>query len=480
MRVELHLASAGGKGARESAATLAAVMRAVEAGRVDPTTTRVSCEWIQYRRNFREPVMARPLLGTPRARRELAFDLRRTDPESLDAEISAVLAPRRSGEEQLVLENFVPQSKSAIWRFNALFWSELALWEQVSEHSYIQSIPGGQSGGTNTDAARALIKELFRIFDGLTRRHALPDQLTVLELGVGDGQQARAWLDEFARLDAERGGGYYRRLVYLMGDYSTRVLDTARAAVAEHRAHVSTIVLDAARPREALRFLEGKVFLVYISNVYDNLPTDEIARVDDVLYQVETRAVLAPEPAAAVIEEFALDRGVLADTVRRLGRLGPVLLAESDPEFADAARATRFWQAIWSALRLEERYVPLGPLDGYEICEGLSGELLGPMTDGHGDIRMHVSNGAVASFVDTLPLLHPLGLLTCHDLFATDLDDYRSGFRGPGKYDGSVVNWVNGPMLRACASRLGFQINFAPFAFGSRSPLTTATARARD
>ena len=34
-----------------------------------------------------------------------------------------------------------------------------------------------------------------------------------------------------------------------------------------------------------------------------------------------------------------------------------------------------------------------------------------PVLETHGDIRMHVSNGAVASFVDTLPLLHPHGVL---------------------------------------------------------------------
>ena len=34
---------------------------------------------------------------------------------------------------------------------------------------------------------------------------------------------------------------------------------------------------------------------------------------------------------------------------------------------------------------------------------------------------MHVSNGALASFADTLPLLHPFGRLQCHDLFVTDV-----------------------------------------------------------
>ena len=79
----------------------------------------------------------------------------------------------------------------------------------------------------------------------------------------------------------------------------------------------------------------------------------------------------------------------------------------------------------------------------------MTGEILRPLLGSSGDIRMHVSNGALASFADTLPLLHPFGRLLCHDLFLTDPGQYHAGFYGPGKYDGSVVNWVNGPLLPA-------------------------------
>ena len=81
-----------------------------------------------------------------------------------------------------------------------------------------------------------------------------------------------------------------------------------------------------------------------------------------------------------------------------------------------------------------------------------------------GDIRVHVNNGALNSFADTLPLLHPFGRLVCHDLFVTDVADYLTRFYGPGKYDGSVVNWVNGPLLRHVGGRAGFDVRIAPFA----------------
>src|SRR5690606_35452797 len=107
----------------------------------------------------------------------------------------------------------------------------------------------------------------------LAERNALPDELFVVELGVGNGHQAKVWLDEFRAMDAERGTGYYRRLHYLMCDYSPRVLELARATVSDHAGRVSAVPLDATQPGVALGFLSLKVFLVYVSNVYDNLPS---------------------------------------------------------------------------------------------------------------------------------------------------------------------------------------------------------------
>src|SRR5262249_40532588 len=157
---------------------------------------------------------------------------------------------------------------------------------------YEQALPGGESDARNTAAARETIEELFKVWDTLASRHALPEDLHILELGPGNGNQAKVWLDEFRRLDRERGGDYYRRLHYLMGDYSAHVLERARENVKEHLERVSTLVMDARNPTETLAFLRSKAFLIYISNTYDNLPTDEIVRIGGHLYRVEVRAYL--------------------------------------------------------------------------------------------------------------------------------------------------------------------------------------------
>jgi hypothetical protein len=199
------------------------------------------------------------------------------------------------------------------------------------------------------------------------------------------------------------------------------------------------------------------------------------------VYQVQTRAFLADDDAETIAARFGVGHGDLVPLIDRLLRIGPELLSESAPErFKDPDQAVAFWQATWDALRLKERYAPLEGLDRYQVGPSLTGEILRPLIEGQGDFRMHVSNGAVTSFIGTLPLLHPYGRVQCHDLFLTGAQQYRAGFYGPGKYDGSVVNWVNGPLLQLVASRRGFGVEFAPFRQRTGSNITTLTAQARD
>ena len=203
----------------------------------------------------------------------------------------------------------MPGRDSCIWRFNQLYWQALSHWEVATGREYEQSLPGGESDARNTEAARELILELFRLWDELDARRALPEELYVLELGVGNGNQARTWLDEFLQLDRRHGREYYHRLRYLMGDYSPHVLESAQAAVAHHAERVSALVVEATRPSVTLGFLAGKAFLVYISNVYDNLPTDELACIHGRTYQVETQAFLTEDDAAQIADRFGAGRG---------------------------------------------------------------------------------------------------------------------------------------------------------------------------
>ncbi len=487
-----------GPKAVDAAPVLMQVLHAARDGSVDLARLRVVCDWIQYKQNFRDPLGLRFVEPWPleavrtsrngsstdiadRAAWEIAIDLRRASDGSLDELLRTVLGGETEAIAHVPLEGWVPGSRSIIWGFNALYWKALSLWEQATGRGYEQALPGGESDARNVAAARELIQQLFDVWDRLAARRALPDELHVLELGVGNGNQAKVWLDQFRLMDQEAGREYYRRLHYLMGDYSPHVLERARASVSEHGDRVSSLVLDAMRPTETLGFLRYKAFLVYISNVYDNLPTDEIARIGGHLYQVQLRAGLPVPVASQIASNLGVSPEDLPDLVSRLLRLGPALLSEAlSDRFPTPSDAVAFWRALWEGLRLDERYIPLEALDTYDVAPGVSGELLRPIALSSGDVRMHVSNGAAASFTDTLPLLHPLGILQCHDLFVTDIGQYATNFRGPGKYDGSVVNWVNGPMLAAIGSRRGFDVTFEAFAHRTGANVLTMTARSRD
>jgi hypothetical protein len=471
-------------------ASVVPVVMALTESKADLSKVRVVCDWVQYRNNFRDVVEIRPILRAPSSETwpsangaaegdmEVAVDVRRAADTPLNEALASLL---RQESDRVFLEDWTPGRHSCIWRFNSLYWSALDLWEKATGRGYEQALPGGESDARNRDAAAELIGDLMSIWDRLDKANALPDQLYIVELGVGNGNQAKVFLDQFLELDRRHGKGYYQRLHYLMCDYSSHVLDLARETVAEHTDRISALALDATKPRTALSFLRDKAFLVYISNVYDNLPTDEIAQLGGRTYQVQTRAYLPGQQARELAESVSASVEQLPGLVDKLLRLAPGLLVDACPtHFPNLDTAVRFWREAWSALHLEERYMPLNGLDTYRITDTLTGEALRALLESGSDVRMHVNNGAVASFDDTLTLLHPYGKLVCHDLFVTDIDGYHTTFRGPGKYDGSVVNWVNGPLLTHVGRRRGFDVRHEPFRHRGGGNIVTMTAQAGD
>jgi hypothetical protein len=458
-----------------------AFVNLAEAGRVDPRLLphlRLHVDWIQYRQNFREAVMvrrARDARGAALPLAEVAVDLRQVRKETLSQELARALAAA-SGEEEpaggVALEEFGPLRSSLIWRFNRLFWQHLAPWEEVSGRGFEQALPDSRSDAQHPGAVADSVGDFWTLLRDLDKRGQLPPEVFVLEIGVGTGARAALWLDRFRELDTERGTGFYPRIRLLLGDYSTPILDRAAAAVRGHP-EVSFIAMDALNPIRTLAFLRYKVLHVHLTNVYDNLPYDELVRRDGRLYLVEARAYLPAGEAARLAAAAGVDAAGLPRAVGRLLDVGPEALGER-------RRGVALWQEIWQSLRLEERLVALADLAEAPLPAGADVLALEEMLESApDDIRFHLSTGAVESFVNTLPLLHPRGFLQVHDIFVTAMEEYRQGFRGPGKLDGSVVNWVNGPLLRAVGTRAGYDVHFAPFRYrpGARTSILYTTQR---
>ena len=293
---------------------LSSVIGAVRDSDIDLTRLRIACDWVQYRQNFRNVVDLRNIIPNALQARdgvdvyELAIDMRRAGSSENLTELTAKALNRMdtvtSGAQ--FLEDWTPGSQSVIWDFNSLYWGSLGHWEAATGQEYEQALPGGESDARNSAMAREMIEGLFDVWDQLSARKALPDDLYVLELGVGNGNQAKVWLDEFVKIEQERKTDYYRRLHYLMADYSAHVVERARQTVKEHAPRCSSLVMDARVPTQTLGFLRSKAFLIYISNVYDNLPTDEIVRIGGQTYLVEVRAYIDGAQAKEIADSVGI------------------------------------------------------------------------------------------------------------------------------------------------------------------------------
>lgn len=445
---------------------------------------RVHLDWIQYRANFREPVTLRRAAdarGGPLALAEVAVDLRRLDPATLRAALARALGgvgreagPAGPAEAPGVpLEAWGPLRESLIWRFNRLFWQRVADWEAVAGRRFEQALPSGRSDAVHPEAVADSVADFWTLLRDLDKRGQLPAEVFALEIGVGSGERAARWLDRFHALDEERGTSYYPRLRFLLGDYSLPTLDRAMAATAAHRELVSVIPMDALNPLKTLSFLRYKILYIHLTNVYDNLPLDEVVRRDGRLYLVEVRGYLPPDAAARIAADAGQAVEALPGAVERLLAVGPEALG-------DGARGVALWRAVWEALRLEERLIGLEDVAEVPLPAGLDrSHLEDLLAEAPDDVRFHLSRGAAESFVHTVPLLHPRGYLQVQDIFVADMREYRHGFRGPGKLDGSVVSWVNGALLRAIGARTGYDVHFAPFRYrpGARTSILYTTPR---
>jgi hypothetical protein len=455
----------------------------LEEGRIDQSQfarLRIHLDWIQYRQNFREPVTilrAANEGGENSSLMDVHVDTRQVSPEALRGKLLEAIvgadpeAPH--SEDRVVLEDFKSFRASIAWQFNGLYWHHLTDWENATGRSYEQALPGGKSDANHVDAVADSVADFWTLLKDLENHNQLPAEIFVLEIGVGIGKRSGLWLDRLRALDEERGTKYYSRLKFLLADYSLATLERSRPAVHAHLDLCSFIVLDALNPIKTLAFLRHKILHIHLTNVYDNLPDEELARRDGRLYLVEVRAYLPIAEANRIAQAFGLGVQDVGRMVRRLLEVGPDC-------FAERSHGVAFWQEVWKALRLEERLVPFDEPPHDSLPTGLDArQLADVLRTAPSDLRMHLSSGALESFHNTVPLLHPRGYLQVQDIFISNLNDCRLGFQGPGKLDGSIVNWVNGVLLREVAERAGYDVHFAPFRYrkGSRTSILYTTQR---
>ena len=444
---------------------------------------RIQLDWIQYKQNFREVVSVAENRDDRGGQTimDIHVDTRQVVAGCLRQEILRAMAralssesEREAAQDRIVLEDFKSFRHSIAWRFNGLYWRRLNDWEQATGKGYEQALPGGQSDGHSAEAIAAGVADFWALLDDMESKKQLPPEIFLLEIGVGSGSRCAQWLSRFRDLDRQRETNFYPRLRMLLGDYSLATLEMSKPAVRDHADLCSFVVLDALNPLQTLSFLRHKILQIHSNNMYDNLPDEEILRRDGRFYFVHVRAYIPMSDAVRIAAAFDLPLEKLRPTIEKL--------LESGPDFlGDHGRGLTLWQQVWSAVRLEERLMSLDDLPDSPFPQGLDAtKLEGMLEEAPSDIRFHLSSGAVESFSNTLPLLYPRGYLEVQDIFVTEFDQYRVGFHGPGKLDGSVVNWVNGALLRKVAERAGFDVRFVPFQYRKASKTSTLYTTQRE
>jgi hypothetical protein len=470
--MNLQLNHLNAKAAAITPLAVEALNKLVEERRINQeqfAALRVHLDWVQYKQNFRE------IVGVVRATEhstripfmEMRIDTRQvqsaSDPaEVLRAEMLRALAasdPEYDGRDKLPLEDFKPFRKSLAWDFNKLYWTYLGEWERATGKGYQEALPGGQSDGNSEDAVTDSVRDFWTLLRDLEKRGQLPPELFILEIGVGSGTRCGMFVEKFRTLDRLRGTRFYDKLRVLMGDYSLETLDMSRPAVKEHIHLCSFLALDALNPLKTLGFLRHKILYIHSTNMYDNLPDEEILRRDGKLYYIHSRAYLPMAEAARIAEKYKFPVESFRGQIDKLLGIGPDFAGER-------ACGMQFWMEVWKAIRLEEKFLAFEDAPDLDLPAGLDvNRLEDILKETPGDIRLHLSPGAMQSFVNTIPLLHPRGYLQVQDIFVTDMNEYRMGFHGPGKLDGSIVNWVNGALLKGVARRTGYDLHFAPYRY---------------
>jgi hypothetical protein len=467
--MNLQLNHLNAKAAAITPIVVEALQKLVEEGHIDPAqfaTLQVQLDWVQYKQNFREMVAVSHIARETGERRlptmDMRIDTRQVGPETLRPEMLRALAvtdPQKCAEDRIPLEDFKSFRHSIAWEFNKRYWAHLGDWERMTGKGYQEALPGGKSDGNQDDAVIDSVADFWTLLRDMETRKQLPPEIFILEIGVGSGTRCGMFVEKFRLLDKQRGTSYYPRLRVLMGDYSLETLDMSRPAVKEHLHLCSFLALDALNPLKTLSFLRHKILYIHSTNMYDNLPDEEILRRDGGLYYVHVRAYVPMRDAVRIAEMIKAPVESIRGMVDKLLAIGP--------DFSgDRACGMSFWAELWKAIRLEEKPVAFEDLPDLMLPTGLDVPRLEDiLAKVPGDLRFHLSSGALESFVNTIPLLHPRGYLQVQDIFVTDLNEYRVGFHGPGKLDGSIVNWVNGALLKGVAERTGYDLHFAPYKY---------------
>ena len=442
------------------------------AGSSTPLPGRACWTRVRYRQHFRPAVGRREVWHADGRRAyELTVDLgQMPSPEALERKLRRVLdGPVR--EPGTDIGPFVRCSESPMRLFNDAFWRHLPRFMAAVGRDFRDSIAGSPDTDRRLTAedARRCIARLRA-----ARRRGDHAPLAYLDVGAAGTEHAAAMVGYLA---AARVGP----VEYLLGDISTAALRRARQRLGVRRDQVTLryVQLDLQQPYASLARYRGRILTAHLTNVLDNLPGEQLAQVDGRHYLLHTQLYLPAGALRRLAAIYGLDPDRLANDLGTIasGGMDPFLDAcrnrlatgTDGGEAQRAAVADRrvmlFWQDLYGnpadrrgGLRLRERLVEIPDLDGFAPWPATTpgpdrvprpGELLqGVLRAQCSYVWLHTSERAICGCLQLLALLHPGGVLEITDILLREPTSHYAAYRGPAKFDGSVVEWFNGALFQ--------------------------------
>jgi len=352
-------------------------------------------------------------------------------------------------EQRFVIEDFRPLAESLEWDLGQRYLRERGTKAFIHDASPVPFVINND-GVLSRQAAETFFTSLVEA----EKTGPLEKKIFVLELGIGVGLFARFFLDAFKELCTRQGKDYYRRLTYVAGDRSERMLaDACRHGVfAQHAGHYLIRVVDAMEPG---RYLLGDPALpgerpfraVFLNYLLDCLPAADLKIKDGDVSQLCVRTCLARNLHLA--EYTRLSPQDLARKARSGSSADHRTLLELYGLFASEYD----YRPVARRVDVRGNGKPVDDVAGLSVVGGISNDEPIPYLDfavqfaedrtGH---LLH-NYGAIRSLESLLTLLHRQGIILVNDYGQTQITR-DEGFEHQ-RFSHATFVGINFPLLKA-------------------------------